>query len=75
MPHILIQGYDRNRNVQQFDIHAAIHFSHDYYHSEKARVKLDEIKQKLEKVVAEYFDDFSSDNFSNHDWNLKMNDH
>ena len=77
MPHITVDGCNTNRQIQQINIHTEIVFARETFVTPKTNMKMQELKDKLEAVVAEYFDgaDISSDIHSNHDWNTRMNNH
>lgn len=72
MPHILVQGTDIHKNIESISIHADVKFSHDYYTSPKAGVKFKELQEKIERLIEEYFPDYESETFTNHDWNINM---
>jgi len=71
MPHITVTGEDTKRQIKMISIHAEVDFSREVFSSPKGRIKLNEIKDKIQKLVEEYFDAVESDIHSNHEWNLK----
>lgn len=70
MPHIIIDAYHSDRQIEHLRIHAEIKLSHECYNSIKRHVKLSELKHKLEAVVEEYFDEWEVEELTNHEWNL-----
>lgn len=75
MPHILITGCDTKRNIEEIELHAKVRFSQAYYLSPKAEKKLEEVQEKLEAVIREYYDDVESESFTNHAWNTRYDYH
>lgn len=72
MPHITVDGTDMKRQIQTISIHAEVNFARETFNSPKAHIKLNEIKEKIEKLVEEYFDIIESDTHTNHEWNTRM---
>lgn len=71
MPHIQAKVTELGRNIEIFNAHVFIRFSKDYYRTKKAEQKLEEIRQRIEAVVNEYFPDVAVDAFmNNHEYNL-----
>ena len=75
MPHIAISAYDENKNIKQMNIHLDIQFKREYFHTPKAMLKMDELQNRLEKLIGEYFDEYESETYSNHEWNSRMNNY
>jgi len=73
MPHILIHGCDMNRGIQILNIHADVTLKQDFFVSPLGRKKLEELKKELEFVVERYFDIIESEDFSNYEYNTRMN--
>jgi hypothetical protein len=73
MPHISIIACDMDRQMQMLNIHAEVKFKSETYWSPKGRIMLQELEEKLQKVVEEYFDSLSSEIYTNHEWNIRMN--
>lgn len=74
MPHITVDGTDTRKQIKSISIHAEVVFAIETFNSPKASVKLKEIKEKIEKLVEEYFDVVESDTHTNHQWNTRMED-
>lgn len=72
MPHILIEGFDTDKNVRGITLHADVWFSTEYIRSEKYKAKLCELQTILEKTVSEYFENYTSDIFQEHEFNKMM---
>jgi hypothetical protein len=62
-----------DRQMQMVNIHAEVMFKSTTYYSPKANIMLKELEGKLQKVVEEYFDSLSSEIYTNHEWNVRMN--
>ena len=75
MPHILVSGTDMNKQIEYINIHAEINFKPETFHSLKMQIKMDELKEKLEAVVEEYFDIIESEDYTNHEYNSRMEDY
>lgn len=72
MPHIIVNGYEEKRQIQQISIHAEVVFSKLIYADHnRFYYKLEELKEKIEKLIEEYFDGNSidSDVLSNKEFN------
>ncbi len=73
MPHILIQGSDKPRVIEQTTIHAHVVFSKPCFNTNCAEVRLQQLKAELEAVIEKYFDNsYSSETYSNHEWNVNF---
>jgi len=71
MPHIIIEACDTDKCMQMVQLVCRVHFKKEYFHSPKAELKMEELRDKLVSVVEEYFP-FSvsmSDVMSNHEFN------
>lgn len=78
MPHISVTGCHINRQISEINIHAEIKFSREtWVNRPKANMKMDELREKLEALLMEYFDvsEVSSEIYSNHEWNSRMSNH
>lgn len=74
MPHISIIGCDTRRQIKQVVVHAYVQFSSETFKSAKMHNKLQELADKLEAVVAEYFDgNTETELYNNHEWNTRFN--
>lgn len=73
MPHLLIQGSNDQKCIKVISIHAHIVFQPGYYKSSKRFQKIEELQAELEKVVQKYFEEYSSEEYSNHEWNCRTN--
>lgn len=72
MPHISIYACDLKRNIERIHIHAEVHFSKEYFVTPKAREKLKQLQQEIEDIIEIYFDDYESDIYQNHEWNVNV---
>ena len=72
MPHITVSGCNMNMQIQYINIHAEVNFARETFNSPKAEIKLDEIKDKIEALLSEYFESIESDTMSNHEYNKMM---
>jgi len=72
MPHITVNGIDTRKQIQSIIVHAEVTFAIETFNSPKASLRLKEIKEKIEKLVEEYFDVVESDTYTNHQWNTRM---
>jgi len=73
MPHLFVNGTDMNKQIQYVHIHAEINFARETFGTVKQNAKMEELREKLENVLTEYFDYVESDVATNHEYNLKMN--
>lgn len=75
MPHIFVNGTNTSLQIQEIHIHARIVFKQEVHRSIAARYKLEDLQNKLEKLIEEYYEgkDISSDIISNHEYNQMMN--
>lgn len=73
MPHITVIGCDRERQMQLVNIHVEIEFAEATYNDFRRRkYKMEEITNKLEKLLEEYFDHVESETYSNHQFNTEI---
>jgi len=75
MPHVTITACNTERQISEINIHVSVRFSRlAWVDRVKCNRKLQEIHEKLEKVVEEYFElnEISTDTYSNHEWNTRM---
>lgn len=70
MPHIIVDGCDMTRNIERIYLHAEVDFSEKYFHTPAANLKMQELMEKLEKVIAEYFNSVESDIYNNYEYNV-----
>jgi hypothetical protein len=56
MPHIRVDGCNMNRQIKQINIHAEMVFAKETWQTPRAELKMEELKQKLEDLICEYFD-------------------
>lgn len=75
MPHILLSGYDETKCIKQLNIHLEIQFSKEYHKSIKANEKLRELENKMSDLIKEYFPDYECEQYTNHEYNTRMNNH
>lgn len=73
MPHLFVNGTDMDKQIQYIHIHADINFKRETFGTVRQRVKMEELREKLEALLSEYFDYVESDITTNHEYNLKMN--
>lgn len=60
-----------NKSIQSIDCHVKVTFTSPHHHSKFGEQKLEELKEKLESVFQEYFEDLShSEHYTNHQWNV-----
>lgn len=71
MPHIVIDGYTVPRIIEHIYLHADVTFSYQVFKTPLANIKLQELQEKLEAVVKDYFESYESDTYSNHEWNSR----
>lgn len=72
MPHISINATDMNRQMQMINIHVEVMFKNETFNSPKREIYMDELTEKLGAVLEEYFDTYSYETFTNHEWNINM---
>jgi len=74
MPHIYVNGCNMDLQIQYVNIHADVSFKKEVYNTPRAHLKLKELQDKIENLLAEYFDgaNISSDIVSNHEHNVRM---
>lgn len=72
MPHILINATDMNRQMQMINIHVEVMFKNETFNSTKKDICIDKLKEKLGAVLEEYFNTYSYETFTNHEWNINM---
>lgn len=75
MPHIRVDGCNTEKQIAQINIHAEVIFSRlACVDRVKCHYRMEEIKERIEKMLEEYFDgnEISSDTFTNHEWNTRM---
>lgn len=76
MPHIILIGCDINRQMKQVVIDVEVDFSHEAYcNYPKRKLRMDELEEKLGAVLKEYFDDYSVEQYTNHEYNLMKNNY
>jgi hypothetical protein len=61
-----------SKQIQYVHIHAEVNFARETFQSVKAHAKLEELRDKIESVISEYFYYVESDIVSNHEYNQKM---
>lgn len=73
MPHITVIGCNRERQMTRVSIHADIDFAKETYNDYRRRkYKMDELTDKLERLLKEYFDSVESETITNHEYNTKI---
>jgi hypothetical protein len=74
MPYILVDSYDESRLIQQISITCKVDFKSEFWkcYRQRARIKLDELEEKIGLLVKEYFDDYEAEQYSNHEYNMHM---
>lgn len=74
MPHVFANGCDMDRQIQYINIHAEVQMKQELYHDVRKRnIKLEELQEKLEQVLKEYFDDVGDNEpMTNHEYNCAM---
>jgi hypothetical protein len=73
MPHILIQGCDMSKSIHSLDCHVKVSFRSPLHRTAYGEQKLEQLREKLEAVFLEYFDDLNhSEHYTNHQWNENM---
>jgi hypothetical protein len=76
MPHIILTGCDTNRQIEQIVIDVKIDFKKDTYNLyHKRKLKMNELEEKLGAILKEYFDDYEAEEYSNHEYNTRMNNY
>jgi hypothetical protein len=76
MPHIILIGCDMDRQMQQVVIDVRVDFTHEaYLNYPKRKLRMDELEEKLGAVLKEYFDDYSAEQYLNHEYNTRMNNY
>ena len=76
MPHLIIEGTDTEKIIQDIHLHASVTFSKDFFinHAPRVKQKLDELENKLIGILEYYFDsaNINSELGTNHEWNVYM---
>jgi hypothetical protein len=72
MPHIFIKGCDATKIIRSINVHISVDFSPEFYKGGKGwKSKMDEMEEKISSIISEYFPDYSVEQISNHEYNLK----
>ena len=69
MPHIYVYGIDTTKQIKEISIHVKVDFAKETFHSNKKDIKLEEIQAQIERILEPYFNNITSEIFSNHEWN------
>lgn len=70
MPHIIIHADKPDAAIEVLQVKAHIKLNSEIFKSPRGKKMVQEIADKLSKVVTEYFEEYSEDILSNHEHNL-----
>lgn len=75
MPRIILDGCDTRKIVTQISVDVKVDFRIDFYkdYPERANEKMKLLEQQFGEVLRKWFEDYESEQLSNHEYNLKMN--
>ena len=71
MPHILIHSTDMTKGIQVIHMDVKVQFNSYYFRkTSKVNEKMNELENKLQMLLSEYFDtEIESEILSNHEYN------
>lgn len=71
MPHILIHSTDMTKGIQVIHMDVKVQFNSDYFRkTSKVNEKMNELENKLQMLLSEYFDtEIESEILTNHEYN------
>lgn len=74
MPYIVAYGTDMTKGIQSLHITTRVDFSQECF-KDKAYVnmKMNELHDKIERLISEYIEQFDTEVLSNHEYNMNQN--